>query len=281
MKLYERRARETKEIPTPRRKAVLAALNETLHSKAFLKYELSPAEWKRIGEIQELHRIEYMTTYSDYLAEECMRFREAATSRGISEVAEFAGGQTWIKVVEKIKEEERAWGRWKKGSKKPETPVQDAITAACYDLNIDPKYTMRTIEWYAARNDRMHSRIAELIRAFDHKKLAKRLARDIVMLPKVVSGKERAFMQQVLENIRDRYFESLHLINPDLSLPKAEWMHKYAQHIEREAVKQERKRDLELASRRKQAGEDTEVKDNASNRRKARKAANSEKSLDG
>lgn len=246
MKLYERRARETKESPSPKRKAALAALNETLHSRAFLKYELSPVEWKRIEEIQELHRIEYMTNYSDYLAEECMRFREAATSRGISEVAQFAGGQTWITVVEKIKEEERAWRRWEKGSVSnvPETPVQDAIANACYVLGIDPKYTMRTIEWYATRNDRMHSRIAELIRAFDHKKLANRLARDIMMLPKVVSGKERDFMQKVLENIRDRYFAKLHLVNPDLSLPNAKWMQKYVQHIERETARQERRRGL-------------------------------------
>ena len=212
--------------PTTANKAGLAALNEVLHSKAFLRNE--PTLWEIEGQraMRDLVKLRYIINYRDYVAEECKRFRGLATEpfRNIEGTHLFANGQNWQTVQHQMDNEESRYQSWKACGEpggllaEPERPTKDAIATACVELNFDLDTSLFSIKMYSERNKTCHCMVDVYIKECDWKNLAVLLYKDARQLPFVYppgnNEKEQKLMKRAMDSIGKRYFDKLDPYQP-------------------------------------------------------------------
>ena len=100
-------------------------------------------------------------------------------------------------------------GKRRRKGEIPDYSTTSAIQSACNALGIDYRNTKYSIEWYARRCDKFHSKVSLAIQETNWPLSATRLGEDPKDLPHCFGEKEYQNMRRVLEAVRDRYFAEL------------------------------------------------------------------------
>ena len=132
----------------------LAALNETLHSKAFLNQETDSRKNELLEAVEALKKMRYLANYGDYVKEECLQFRIAAKdNKAILKGAHyFIEGTTWNAVQKEMDCEKAELDRWhqnKMQGPKPSMDVTSAIEEACKVLKFGEAGVKHAIRLHA------------------------------------------------------------------------------------------------------------------------------------
>ena len=215
---YRDTAKAAMEKPTQESKIELATLNRILHSEVILYKEPSLIEKEGQEAIKKLVEMRYLADYGDYMAEQYKRFREGATEKKTVASEYFTGfGQNWTTIQETMQKEETNYKDWlARGclGPYPLQPIVRAVENACDGLGFHITNTRFIIKRYAQRNESMHSKVGHYIQQCDWVPLAGQLWSDLRELPSVFGEEEYEQMKQVLEDVRDRYFDVLDPIEP-------------------------------------------------------------------
>ena len=226
---YRDTAAAAMKAPSRDTKIELATLNTVLHSKSFLYRQPSKEELEGQAVIKKLIQLRYYADYGDYIAENCKRFRDAATERKTEGLQYFTGnGENWTVIQKRIDKEEKLYKEWSDQGRpggavaSPDQPTVHAIDKACTELRVDHENTRFAIRWYSQRNEEMHCKVNIHIQQCDWNALAIQLWKDIRELPNVFGDEEYRHMQKALDVIKDRYFDKLDPVSPVPSEKAAE-----------------------------------------------------------
>lgn len=215
---YRDTAKAAMAKPTKEAKIELATLNKILHSKVILYKEPTLKEKEGQEAIRKLVEMRYLADYGDYMAEQCKQFREEALKKNIEGSGSFTGrNENWMTIQERMEKEEADYKVWVKEGSLGISPRQltvRAVEAACVELDLSIDNTRSAIKRYAQRNEAMHSKVGFHIQQCDWRQLAIQLWTDLRDLPNVFGDEEYGQMKEILEHVRDRYFDSLHPIEP-------------------------------------------------------------------
>ena len=203
--------------PTKEARIQLVTLNKILHAKVILQEEPTSKEKEGQEAIRKLVEMRYLADYGDYMAEQCKRFREEALKKNNAGSGSFTGcNENWTTIQERMEQEENSYRVWVREGSLGKSPQQDTIRAveeACVELGLSIDNTRFAIRRYAQRKT-IHSKVGYHIQQCDWKQLAVQLWTDLRELPKIFGDEEYGQMKEILEQVRDRYFLSLHPINP-------------------------------------------------------------------
>ncbi|KAL8961300.1 MAG: hypothetical protein Q9183_005325 [Haloplaca sp. 2 TL-2023] len=203
-------------------RVLFVALNQTLHSAAFLAKDSSTEEriagalnttsQKLAEALRQIKESRYMADYGDYVGSLCTLFRFDCGKQKLSEQEQFTGGRNWAMVDQTLELEDKlhqAWERNNRNGEEPDRPTTLAIFSACNKLGTDYAQMRFAIHWYSTRNLMSHSNIGDYIKGARWTELGDRLLRDLADVPSIFGDADRAMMTKVLETIRDRYFTYL------------------------------------------------------------------------
>ena len=215
---YRDTAKAAMAKPTKEARIELATLNRILHSKVILYKEPTLKEKEAQEAIRKLVEMRYLADYGDYMAEQCKRFREEALEKNVAGSGFFTGrSENWMTVQERMQQEETSYRNWMREGRLgvyPEQPTVRAVEKACVELGLSIDNTRFAIRRYAQRNEAMHSKVGFHIQQCDWPQLAVQLWTDLRELPRIFGDEEYREMKKILEHVRDRYFLSLHPIEP-------------------------------------------------------------------
>lgn len=231
------------------KKIVFVTLNGVLHSKAFLQKHRTPKDPILTDAILRLREYKYMADYGDYLATFCKNFRQDAKLAPVEGLEHFCGGKSWGMVEQTLEREERDEKIWeRKGcpggpDARPLRNTFYAIVDTCTCLGIDYDHVRFAIKSYAQRNSLAHAGIGQLIDNCDFTELGRRLTIDIADCSGVFGSHDTSGMLQIMESLRDRYFED---VNPTdgaepILTDEAEWLRKKRIKRRKDALEKQKK----------------------------------------
>ena len=244
LKKYRDTAKAAMKTPSRNKKIELATLNQILHSEVILFKQPSEAEIKSQAAMKQLIEMRYYADYGAHMAGNSKRFQDKALEQKLEGIEYVTGSeQNWTVVQKRMELEEEARNKWRREGKpggilaKPDTPTITAVKKACTELKLDHENTRFAIKCYSRRNEATHCKVNLYIQQCDWKALAPQLWKDIQELRHVFDGEAYRQMQKVLHTIKDRYFDELEAVDPEISVKAAELSIAKYEKLRREAVR--------------------------------------------
>ncbi|KAI9717194.1 MAG: hypothetical protein M1828_007387 [Chrysothrix sp. TS-e1954] len=186
--------------------STIKAAEEAIQYKSCLRLIKSPDAEAMIERILDLRVFAYLARYGDYLGLMCGRLKTRSKLQEAAGWDELQRCQYWTETQTVIEEESRLMNDRKDDRDEeglriwPNTPLRNAILAACVAIELSERDTLNMIELYAKRNSTFHTGIQEMLMTKGHTKIALQLTEDINELDKCIPA-SFAWSKHMLRNI--------------------------------------------------------------------------------